>query len=136
MNIQYNGTRLTGAQTGNTAQLPGTRRNVRAQGNNAVAGGFAQILEQAERGAGAGLVISKHAECRLRDRNINLTAELRNKISDALDKADRKGVRDALVMAEGLAVVANARSKTVITAVTETELRQNIFTNIDGVVFT
>jgi flagellar operon protein len=50
-------------------------------------------------------------------------------------KADNKGVRDALVMIDGFAVVANAKSMTVITAVGEDDLKRNIFTNIDGAVF-
>ena len=83
----------------------------------------------------SGLKISKHAEARLNDRNIQLTGYQKEKIADALVKADNKGVREALVMIDGLAIVANTRSMTVITAVSEGDLRQNIFTNIDGAVF-
>jgi len=82
------------------------------------------------------LVISKHAEARLRDRNINLTETQKKLISRALDKAESKGVKEALVLSGRYAFVADAKSRTVITALSEAELRQNVFTNIDGVVFT
>ena len=95
--------------------------------------GFAQILDQAAQRKE--LKISKHAEARLQDRNIRLSGEQKDKIADALAKADHKGVREALVMIDGLAIVANTKSMTVITAVGEGDLRQNIFTNIDGAVF-
>lgn len=99
-------------------------------------GGFAEALKAAARqNAASELKISKHAETRLNERNIKLTESQRCRIADALDKAGQKGVKDALVMLDGLAVVANAKSKAVITAVAENDLKQNIFTNIDGAVF-
>lgn len=98
--------------------------------------GFARVLSEAARqNKVQSLKITRHAEARLQDRNISLSDTQKEKIADALEKADQKGVRDALVMLDGLAIVANARSKTVITAVGEGDLRQNIFTNIDGAVF-
>ena len=81
------------------------------------------------------LVISKHAEMRLRTRNIQITDQEKQRISQALDKAKEKGVKDPLVMMDNLALVANTKSRTVITAVCSSELKQNIFTNIDGAVF-
>jgi len=98
--------------------------------------GFAKILDQVtRRDNGSGLKLSKHAETRLTDRNINLSAAQREKIANALIRADQKGVKDALVMIDGLAIVANAKTMTVITAVGNNDLQENIFTNIDGAVF-
>jgi len=98
--------------------------------------GFADIFSQAsQRNTATGLRISKHAEARLSERNINLSEQQKEKIAGALAKAGNKGVRDALVMIDGFAVVANARSMTIITAAGEGDLKQNIFTNIDGAVF-
>ena len=97
--------------------------------------GFAKILDQASHKNGTPeLKISKHAEARLHDRNIQLSGAQRDKIAGALAKAGNKGVRDALVMIDGLAIVANTKSMTVITAVGEGDMQQNIFTNIDGAV--
>jgi len=97
---------------------------------------FSDIFSQAkQRNAASSLKISKHAEARLNERNIQLSGQQKEKIANALIKAELKGVRDALVMIDGFAVVANARSMTIITAAGEDDLRQNIFTNIDGAVF-
>lgn len=82
-----------------------------------------------------GLKFSKHAELRLQSRNINLTQVQKDKINAAVTKAGEKGVKDSLVIMDNLAFVVNVRSKTVITAVNSSELKDNVFTNIDGAVF-
>ena len=97
--------------------------------------GFAQLLDKALQSGAPPLKITKHAESRLSERNIRLTDGQMEKIAAALEKAGKKGVRDALVMLDGLAVVANAKSMTVITAVGEADLRESVFTNIDGAVY-
>jgi flagellar operon protein len=81
-----------------------------------------------------GLKFSKHAELRLQARNINLTAAQKEKMSEAVAKAESKGVKDSLVLMDNLAFVVNVRNKTVITAVNSNELKENVFTNIDGAV--
>jgi len=82
-----------------------------------------------------GLKFSKHAELRLQSRNINLTEAQKQKINEAVSKAEGKGVKDSLVIMDDVAFVVNVRSKTVITAVNNNELKENVFTNIDGAVF-
>lgn len=79
---------------------------------------------------------SKHAQMRLETRNIEISDNQKQKISKALDKAEQKGVRDSLVMVDDIALVVNVKSRTVITAVNSNELKENVFTNIDGAVFT
>ena len=72
---------------------------------------------------------------RLQARNISLTNCQKDKINKAVSKADEKGVKDSLVMMDNLAFVVNVKSRTVITAVNSNELKDNVFTNIDGAVF-
>jgi flagellar operon protein len=79
---------------------------------------------------------SKHAQMRLETRNIKITDSQKQKISNALDKAEEKGVKDSLVMLDDIALVVNVKNRTVITAVNSNELKENVFTNIDGAVFT
>ncbi|NJD02754.1 MAG: flagellar biosynthesis protein [Ruminiclostridium sp.] len=81
-----------------------------------------------------GLKFSKHAELRLQTRNINLTAAQKEKMSAAVAMAEAKGVKDSLVLMDNLAFVVNIRNKTVITAANNSELKENVFTNIDGAV--
>ncbi|HWQ29579.1 MAG TPA: TIGR02530 family flagellar biosynthesis protein [Negativicutes bacterium] len=77
---------------------------------------------------------SKHAMERLQTRNINLTAEDMNKIGDAVSKAAAKGVKETLIIMGDSAFIANVKSKTIITAATGENLKENVFTNIDGAV--
>lgn len=77
---------------------------------------------------------SKHAEYRLKTRNISLTQAQKEKMKEAVAKAESKGVRDSLVLMDDLAFVVNVRNRMVITAANSNELKENVFTNIDGAV--
>jgi len=80
------------------------------------------------------LKISKHAKTRMDDRKISMTDELKDKISNAVNKAQDKGVKDSLVLVDKMAFIVNVKSRTIITAVNENDLTDNVFTNIDGAV--
>lgn len=80
--------------------------------------------------------ISKHAAMRLEARNINLDQNQVERLKTAVDKASQKGVKDTLVVMDELAFVVNVNARTVVTAVNQNELKDNVFTNIDGAVFT
>lgn len=80
--------------------------------------------------------MSKHAAMRLEARNINLNNDQVERLKSAVDKASVKGVKDTLVVMDKLAFVVNVNARTVITAVNQNELKENVFTNIDGAVFT
>lgn len=100
---------------------------------DAAAVGFDSILRQKQKEIEE-LKFSRHAEYRLRSRNISLTPAQRDKMKEAVTKAESKGVRDTLVLMDDLAFVVNVRNMTVITAVQSNELKENVFTNIDGAV--
>ncbi len=78
---------------------------------------------------------SGHAIKRLESRNIKLTDTEIDKIQTAVEKAEEKGVKDSLVMIDNKAFIVNIPNKTVITALSITENEDNIFTNIDSVIF-
>ncbi|MCL2456515.1 MAG: flagellar biosynthesis protein [Defluviitaleaceae bacterium] len=75
---------------------------------------------------------SKHAALRLNDRNINLSSEQMQRVTDGIGKANEKGIRDSLVLVDDVALVVNIKSRTVITAISQPQ--ENIFSNIDGAV--
>jgi len=77
---------------------------------------------------------SKHATNRLSDRNIELTSNQLERLSDGTKKAQEKGIKESLVLVDELAFIVNTKSNTVITAMDQTETKENIFTNIDGAV--
>ena len=80
------------------------------------------------------LKFSAHATQRLRDRNIILDQPTMGRISDAIDKADAKGVEDTLVLTKDAALIVSVKNRTVITALDRNSLNGNVFTNIDGAV--
>ena len=53
---------------------------------------------------------------------------------DGVEQAHAKGIKDSLVLVDSLAFIVNVPSKTVVTAMDQTETQSNIFTNIDGAV--
>jgi len=78
--------------------------------------------------------VSKHAEERLLKRELSLSPNDLKEIGKALDKADTKGIKDALIMMGDKALVANVKNRTIITAAAVQDLKDNIFTNIDGAI--
>jgi flagellar operon protein len=109
----------------------GSTRNVNT-GKTGV--GFESFLQQAI-DKETGVKFSKHAEMRMQARNIDLTQNQKEKISNAVSMAQKKGIKDSLVILDDMAFVVNVSSKTVVTAVNNNELKENVFTNIDGAVF-
>ena len=78
---------------------------------------------------------SNHAMKRLETRQIQLSDSEISKIQDAVDKAGLKGAKDSLVMMNNTAFIVNIPNRTVVTALPVGESNDNIFTNIDSVVF-
>jgi len=119
----------------NISRINGSQRAIPSgKPDGKVQGSFEEILESKVK-ENRGLKFSKHAEMRLQLRNIKLTDEQKEKISKAVQKAEEKGVKDSLVLIDDIAFVVNVRNRTVITAVNSNELKENVFTNIDGAVF-
>ncbi len=105
----------------------------RQQPGVTAAGGFDSILKQ-KQAENSEIKFSKHAEQRLQSRNISLSQDQKEKMKIAVTKAESKGVRDSLVLMDNLAFVVNVQNRTVITAANSNELKENVFTNIDGAV--
>lgn len=78
---------------------------------------------------------SNHALERLESRNIKFGDNELDKIRTAIDKAESKGAKDSLVMMNDTALIVNIPNKTVVTAMQVEQHSDNIFTNIDSVVF-
>ena len=77
---------------------------------------------------------SKHAESRMRSRNINLDENQMQQLNEAIDKAEEKGAKESLVVLDKTAFVVSVNNRTVITAADESQLKENVFTNIDSAV--
>ena len=78
---------------------------------------------------------SSHALKRLESRNIQLSETELGRIQDAVYKAESKGSKDSLIMMDKTAFIINIPNKTVVTAIDVANSNENVFTNIDSVVF-
>lgn len=96
------------------------------------------LKEQLEKNSGTdknqGVQFSKHAKERALQRGIDLTSELMEELNTALEKADSKGAKDVVIFDAVNAFIVNVPNKTVVTAMSGSEMRDNVFTNIDGAV--
>ncbi|MFA5480734.1 MAG: TIGR02530 family flagellar biosynthesis protein, partial [Candidatus Muiribacteriota bacterium] len=90
---------------------------------------FSQVSEKNNE-----LKFSAHAKARMQERGISLDDSQKQKLEQALTKAEEKGAVDCLVMLENNAFVVSVKNRTVITAVDEDSMRGNIFTNIDSAI--
>lgn len=88
---------------------------------------FKQILD-------GHLNLSQHAETRIRSREVPWDSQMEKRISDGIKVADSKGSREALILADNIAVIANVKSRTVITAMNRDQMKDRVFTNIDSAV--
>jgi len=78
------------------------------------------------------LKFSAHAQQRLESRNIRLTTDDVAKMNAMADKAAAKGAKQSLFMMRDVAMVVSITNRTVITAVDQSSMKENVFTNIDS----
>jgi flagellar operon protein len=103
-------------------------------GNNINKGTSFDAVFQQELTKQSEVKFSKHAMERLKIRNIELTKEDLGKINEAVNRAAEKGVKETLIIMGSSAFIANVKNKMIITAAAEENLKNNVFTNIDGAV--
>lgn len=80
------------------------------------------------------LQLSKHALQRMQSRGMEMTPGLMDNLDAAVQKARAKGSKDVVVIGDRSAFIVNVPNNTVITMMTEREMKENIFTNIDSAV--
>jgi flagellar operon protein len=99
------------------------------QGNSTFGDLFRETLQKNQT-----LTFSKHALQRLDSRQIPVSGQLVSQISNAVEKAKSKGIKDALIFNGQTAFIVNIPSSTVVTTMSGREMTDNVFTNIDGAV--
>lgn len=80
------------------------------------------------------LNFSKHALKRISERDIEIEPQMLEQMTNAIENAQEKGIKDALILGAQAAFIVNVPSKTVITTMNNQEMKENIITNIDGTV--
>jgi flagellar operon protein len=111
---------------GKTGDKLSTRSDSKLEGTHGLTKDLSEIKQP--------LKFSSHAAQRLQERKINLDQATMMKVTDAVDKADAKGIEDTLVLTGEAALIVNVKNRTVITAMDKQSLTGNVFTNIDGAV--
>ena len=80
------------------------------------------------------VAFSKHALSRAAERGIEVTPALMNQLADSVERAQAKGATNILAFDTDRAFIINVPNGRVITTISQAEMRDNIFTNIDGAV--
>lgn len=92
---------------------------------------FASVLDSKTT---QGVKFSQHAQDRLKARNITLSATDLANLEGAVNTVAQKGGRESLVMMGDAALVVSVKNRTVVTAMDRTQMKGNVFTNIDSAV--
>ncbi|MBN2280471.1 MAG: flagellar protein [Candidatus Marinimicrobia bacterium] len=73
---------------------------------------------------------SAHAQKRITSRNITVDMD---RLETGLQQLQKKGSKNSLLLIDNDAFLVNVKNKTVITAVDQQSIKNNVFTNIDSV---
>ncbi len=115
---------------------PLVSNNNKSQGNNKTNSGedFQSVLQKELQKSTQGLNFSKHALQRMSERQIEIEPQMLEQMTNAVEHAEEKGIKDALILGSQAAFIVNVPSKTIITTMNNQEMKNNIITNIDGTV--
>ncbi len=91
---------------------------------------FADTLAQTQ-----ALKFSNHAQKRLQTRDIAISDDGLARLEQAVNKAEKRGGRESLVVMDDLAFIVNVKQRLVVTAVDAGNRGEGVFTQIDSVVF-
>ena len=71
---------------------------------------------------------------RTEERGIEVTPTLLDRLTDSVERAEAKGATNILALDRSLAFIINVPNQRVITTLSQDEMKENVFTNIDGAV--
>lgn len=80
------------------------------------------------------LNFSKHAVKRLEERDIAIDHRFLGDLEQAVDGARKKGARDVAVISSQGVFIVNVPNNIVVTTISQNEMKEKIFTNIDSAV--
>lgn len=100
------------------------------EGNIGLANQFSPISPAVS----GGLKFSNHAIERMTSRGIHFSKEDLSRIDQAIERAQKKGSRDTLLLMEDSALIVSVKNKTVVTVMDKANLKENVFTNIDSTI--
>ena len=65
---------------------------------------------------------------------LKVTDNQLERLKEGTQRASEKGINESLVLVDSLAFIVNIPNNTVVTAMSQAETKENVFTNIDGAV--
>lgn len=92
---------------------------------------FSELLQDKVRNS---LNFSKHAARRLDERGIAVDNQLLGNLEHAVEEARKKGSRDVAVIGSQGVFIVNVPNNTVVTTMSQEDMKDRIFTNIDSAV--
>ena len=92
------------------------------------------LLQQELKAAEPAISFSKHAQNRAAERGIQVDDALMDQLADSVERAQAKGATNILAFDATRAFIINVPHGRVITTMSQEEMEENIFTNIDGAV--
>ena len=97
---------------------------------------FGALLQKAQeqRQGQKQINFSKHAMSRAEERGIELTPALMEQLAGTVEKAQEKGAKNIVAFNATQAFIINVSFGRVITTMNQDEMKENVFTNIDGAV--
>lgn len=122
---------IRGLQSVQSGTSSGKRTAEQTGGGETFGAVFQQALERTEPRQ---VAFSKHAMARAEERGIEVTDTLLDRLTDSVERAQAKGATNILALDRSLAFIINVPNSRVITTMSQEEMKENIFTNIDGAV--
>lgn len=95
---------------------------------------FRELLNQEQVRSAGEVKLSAHAQSRIQQRRIPMTVQDMEQLNQAVLKAEAKGARESLILMQNKGFIVSVPNKTVITAIDQAQMRDNIFTNIDSTI--
>ncbi|WP_251315777.1 flagellar biosynthesis protein [Flintibacter muris] len=102
--------------------------------SRSMTGQFGALLQQELKVAEPAISFSKHAQNRAVERGIQVDDALMGQLADSVERAQAKGATNILAFDATRAFIINVPHGRVITTMSQEEMQENIFTNIDGAV--
>lgn len=70
----------------------------------------------------------------MQQRGIKLDSEQLVQLDTAVRKAEAKGAKESLILFKDVALIVNVKNRTVVTAMDGSQMKDNVFTQIDSAV--
>lgn len=97
-------------------------------------GNQADFHKMLQERAEVSLNFSKHAAKRMNERGIAVDSQLMSDLEHAVEGARKKGAKDVAIIGPQGVFIVNVPNNTVVTTMSQQDMRERVFTNIDSAV--